>query len=57
MYLAPGGAQMKLEAGSRGAVVLRLTDDLPENGCKPAVDYLFLFRRSFNFPGDPWPPF
>ena len=33
-YLAPGGTQMKLMAGPRGEVVLRLADDPPENGCK-----------------------
>jgi two-component system chemotaxis response regulator CheB len=49
-YLAPGGRQMKLEAGPRGEVVLRLTDDPPENGCKPAVDYLFR-SAALQFPG------
>ncbi len=37
--LAPGGQHMKLEqSGSR--ILLRLTNDPPENGCRPAVDYL-----------------
>jgi two-component system chemotaxis response regulator CheB len=49
-YLAPGGMQMKLEAGTRGEVVLRITDDPPENGCKPAVDYLFR-SAALQFPG------
>ncbi len=49
-YLAPGGMQMKLEQGTRGEVVLRLTDDPPENGCKPAVDYLFR-SAALQFPG------
>lgn len=39
-YLAPGGRQMKVVA--RGAQqVIRITDDPPENSCRPAVDYLF----------------
>jgi two-component system chemotaxis response regulator CheB len=41
VYLAPGGSQMKVIAGPRGEIVLRITDDNPENGCKPAADYLF----------------
>jgi len=49
-YLAPGGAQMKAIAGPRGETVLRLTDDPPENGCKPAVDYLFR-SVALQFPG------
>ena len=49
-YLAPGGTQMKVLAGPRGEMVLRLTDDPPENGCKPAVDYLFR-SVALQFPG------
>ena len=40
-YVAPGGRHMKLAAGTNGEIVLRITDDPPENGCRPAVDYLF----------------
>ncbi len=40
IYVAPGGKH--LEAVERdGALVARLTDDPPENFCKPAVDPLF----------------
>jgi two-component system chemotaxis response regulator CheB len=41
VYIAPGGRQMRLgeKAGSRP--VIELTDDPPENNCRPAVDYLF----------------
>ena len=49
-YVAPGSKQMKLVAGQRGEVVLRITDDPPENGCKPAVDYLFR-SAALQFPG------
>lgn len=42
VYIAPGGKQMKLVAGSDGSHrEIRITDDPPENSCKPSVDYLF----------------
>jgi two-component system chemotaxis response regulator CheB len=42
VYIAPGGKQMKIVAGSDGRQrVIKITDDLPENSCKPSVDYLF----------------
>ena len=42
VMIAPGGKQMKVVAGCHptGRQV-RLTDDPPENGCRPSVDYLF----------------
>jgi len=40
IIIAPGGKQMKVMK-SNGAVVVCITDDPPENSCKPAVDYLF----------------
>jgi two-component system chemotaxis response regulator CheB len=41
-YIAPGGKQMKIVAGADGTQrVLAITDDPPENSCKPSVDYLF----------------
>ena len=49
-YIAPGGMQMKLIAGPRGETTIRITDDPPENNCKPAVDYLFR-SAALNFPG------
>ena len=49
-YVAPGGRQMKLAAGPKGEIVLRITDDPPENGCRPAVDYLFR-SAALHFPG------
>ncbi|MEA3347690.1 MAG: chemotaxis-specific protein-glutamate methyltransferase CheB, partial [Pseudomonadota bacterium] len=41
VYIAPGGKQMKIVAnpGSHGRV--KITDDAPENNCKPSADYLF----------------
>jgi two-component system chemotaxis response regulator CheB len=39
-FLAPGGRQMKVvQLGSRRKV--QITDDPPENSCRPSVDYLF----------------
>jgi two-component system chemotaxis response regulator CheB len=49
-YVAPGGRQMKLAAGPKGEVIVRITDDPPENGCRPAVDYLFR-SAALQFPG------
>jgi two-component system, chemotaxis family, protein-glutamate methylesterase/glutaminase len=40
--IAPGGKQMKIVAGADGKTrVIKITDDAPENNCKPSVDYLF----------------
>jgi two-component system chemotaxis response regulator CheB len=50
VYIAPGGTQMKVTVGPHGEPILRLTDDPPENGCKPAVDYLFR-SVALQFPG------
>lgn len=42
VYIAPGGKQMKIVAGADGTTrKIKITDDPPENSCKPAVDYLF----------------
>ena len=42
VYIAPGGKQMKLIAGADGTNrLIKITDDPPENSCKPAADYLF----------------
>ncbi len=41
-YIAPGGKQMKVVAGADGKQrVIKITDDPPENSCKPSADYLF----------------
>jgi two-component system chemotaxis response regulator CheB len=39
-YIAPGGRQMKVERRGHKCII-RITDDPPENRCRPAVDYLF----------------
>lgn len=49
-YLAPGGKQMKLGAGAKGEITVCITDDPPENACRPSVDYLFR-SVAINFPG------
>lgn len=41
-YIAPGGQQMKISKSNSGSeYFIRITDDPPENNCKPAVDYMF----------------
>jgi len=42
VYIAPGGKQMKVVRHEpEQALRLHITDDPPENYCKPSVDYLF----------------
>lgn len=41
-YIAPGGKQMKVANDAfKSAKIIRVTNDPPENGCKPSADYLF----------------
>ncbi|TYT74789.1 protein-glutamate methylesterase/protein-glutamine glutaminase [Desulfobotulus mexicanus] len=41
-YIAPGGKQMKVVAAGDGKNrVIKITDDPPENSCRPSADYLF----------------
>lgn len=50
VYIAPGGRQMRIGVGPDNRPILEMTDDPPENNCRPAVDYLF--RSAANlFPG------
>jgi two-component system chemotaxis response regulator CheB len=49
-YLAPGGKQMRLIPGMAGTRLLQLSDDPPENSCRPSVDYLFRSVAN-HFPG------
>jgi two-component system chemotaxis response regulator CheB len=42
VYIAPGGKQMKIVAGGDGRTrLVKITNDPPENSCRPSVDYLF----------------
>jgi len=41
VYIAPGGKQMKISKGLGNKITIKITNDPPENNCKPAVDYLF----------------
>ncbi len=42
VYIAPGGKHMKLVASADGLNrQIKITNDPPENSCKPSVDYLF----------------
>jgi len=50
VYIAPGGRQMKVERGANDQILIRITDDPPENNCRPAVDYLFR-SVALHFPG------
>jgi two-component system, chemotaxis family, protein-glutamate methylesterase/glutaminase len=49
-YLAPGGKHMKLSPGQKGEIIIRITEDPPENACRPSVDYLFR-SVALHFPG------
>ncbi|MEW6439879.1 MAG: chemotaxis response regulator protein-glutamate methylesterase [bacterium] len=49
-YIAPGGRQMRIAAGPDGRPRIEVTDDPPENNCRPAVDYLFR-SAAHHFPG------
>ncbi len=42
VYIAPGGKQMKIAVtmGNKKGLI-KITDDPPENNCKPSADYLF----------------
>lgn len=50
VYLAPGGRHMRLKRGAASEKKIEITDDPPENNCRPAVDYLFR-SVAHHFPG------
>ena len=42
IYIAPGGRQMKIiSSGEDRIKKIRITNDPPENSCRPSADYLF----------------
>lgn len=41
IYIAPGGKQMKVASGPGRKPVIQITEEAPENNCRPAVDVLF----------------
>jgi two-component system chemotaxis response regulator CheB len=41
VLIAPGGRQMRLVSTPDSLARIQITDDPPENNCRPAVDYLF----------------
>ena len=50
VYIAPGGYHMRVAHGANGQPRIQITDEAPENHCRPSVDYLF--RSAANhFPG------
>ena len=50
VYIAPGGKQMKVTANPEGNPLILITDDPPENNCKPSADTLFR-SAALHFPG------
>lgn len=50
VYIAPGGKHMRLSTESNTRKMIQITEDPPENNCRPAVDYLFRSAAS-QFPG------
>jgi two-component system, chemotaxis family, protein-glutamate methylesterase/glutaminase len=41
VLIAPGGRHLKLVTGADRSIRTHVTDDPPENNCRPAVDFLF----------------
>lgn len=50
VYIAPGGRHLRIAPGPEGRMNLQITDDPPENNCRPSVDYLFR-SAAIHFPG------
>lgn len=40
-YIAPGGRHLRIRRRYGGGELFEVTEDPPENNCRPAVDYLF----------------
>jgi len=41
VYIAPGGKQMLIRKGAARQICVAVTDDPPEDGCRPSVNVLF----------------
>ncbi|MDY7002080.1 MAG: CheB methylesterase domain-containing protein, partial [Thermodesulfobacteriota bacterium] len=41
VYIAPGGKQMLFRKGAAREICVAVTDDPPEDGCRPSVNVLF----------------
>lgn len=50
VYIAPGGKHMRIAPAPGNRLEVQITDDPPENNCRPAVDYLFRSVAN-HFPG------
>ena len=50
VYIAPGGRHMRIASDQNGNKIIQITEDPPENNCRPAVDYLFR-SAAHQFPG------
>jgi two-component system, chemotaxis family, protein-glutamate methylesterase/glutaminase len=50
VYIAPGGKHMRILSSVLGEITIQITEDAPENNCRPSVDYLFR-SVSQHFPG------
>lgn len=50
VYIAPGGRHMTVARGAGGRPVVRLNDEPPEHGCRPAADVLFRSMAEFADP-------
>jgi len=50
VLIAPGGRHMRLVVAPDAVARVQITDDPPENNCRPAVDYLFR-SAAMNLPG------
>ena len=50
VYIAPGGRHLKVVPGANAEMTARISDDPPENNCRPSADVLFR-SASLHYPG------